>query len=461
VTVTVVLSADALGEIRRALGEDVETGAVVLARLIELPGGDLRLLVRDVIWVPDDAYVVRSPNELVVESSGYVPALAAAEADGCTAIWLHTHPEPGASPSSSPRDDIVDMQLAPVFRLRTDSAFYGALIVSHGDGAFRFTGHVETDSARRSIDRIWATGPRLSLIAADEHAPLPAPERFDRNIRAFGGDIQRVLGDLRVAVVGLGGTGSAVAEQLVRLGVRRFVLIDPDTISESNVTRVYGSTPGDEGRPKVEVAADHLHRIAPDADIEPRQSMVTLEPTARALTNVDLVFGCTDDNAGRAVLSRLASYLLTPVIDCGVLLSATGDGVLVGVDGRVTVLAPGNACLICRDRIDLRRAAAELLTPDERRRLADEGYAPELPGVEPAVVAFTTLVASTAVGELLERLIGYGPDEVPSEVLLRLHEREVSTNSAAPRPGHYCDPGAGKLGAGTTPVPFLEQTWPE
>src|SRR6185312_5142960 len=126
---------------------------------------------------------------------------------------------------------------------------------------------------------------------------------------------------------------------------------------------------------------------------------------------------------------------------------------------RVTVLSSGQACLVCRNRIDLRRAAAELLTPDERKRRADEGYAPALEHTEPAVVAYTTLVAATAVAELLERLIGYGPTPRPSEILLRCHDREISTNIDTPRPRHYCDISSGKLGIGIT-EPFLEQTWP-
>ncbi len=86
--------------------------------------------------------------------------------------------------------------------------------------------------------------------------------------------------------------------------------------------------------------------------------MVTLEPTARKLIGCDLLFGCTDDNAGRLVLSRLATYLMTPVIDCGVLITSDADGRLTGINGRVTVLSPGQACLVCRDRIDLRAPAA-------------------------------------------------------------------------------------------------------
>ena len=54
-----------------------------------------------------------------------------------------------------------------------------------------------------------------------------------------------------------------------------------------------------------------------------------------------------------------------------------------------------------------------------------------------AVVAFTTMVAATAVGELLERLVGYGHPARPSELLLRMHDREISTNIAEPKPRHY------------------------
>ena len=122
---------------------------------------------------------------------------------------------------------------------------------------------------------------------------------------AFGGAIQQVLGDLRVAVVGCGGTGSAVVEQLARLGVRHFHLFDPDTLSASNVTRVYGSSIRDIGKPKVEVSAAQIARIAPDAEVLTTQAKITLEASARMLVESDVVFGCTDDNAGRLVLSRI------------------------------------------------------------------------------------------------------------------------------------------------------------
>jgi molybdopterin/thiamine biosynthesis adenylyltransferase len=438
----------------------VETAGVLLASVVTTPEGNIRILGRRMRWVTESGYIRRGGDHLSITSEGYVPFLAEAETLKATALWVHTHPGNDAWPTPSTHDEEVDRQISDLFRLRADSPYYGAVIFSPRAQGLAFTGYLQTEGAPHlQVERLWAVGDRFSLTQAFDLPAVETPPSFDRSVRAFGGAIQQALGQLRVGIVGCGGTGSAVAEQLVRLGVRSFILFDPDQLSPSNVTRVYGSTPSDIGKFKTEILMAHLTRIAPDTHCDAVTSMITTQPTALRLTECDIVFGCTDDNAGRLVLSRLSTYLLVPVIDCGVLLTADGKGSLVGIDGRVTTLVPGQACLVCRSRIDLARAAAELLTPDERRRRQDEGYAPALGGVEPAVVTYTTVVAATAVSELIERFVGYGPEPRPSEVLLRCHDREVSTNIEGPRNGHYCHPSSGKIGIGHT-KPFLEQTWP-
>ena len=458
-TVTLVLSDLLADEFTDAVSGSVESGGVLLARYVKTPSGDVRLLGHEMHWVPDHAYRRRRATELVVASEGFVPALAAAEEHGSVPIWTHTHPGTGSSPTPSSRDRVVDRDIADLFRLRSGSQWYGALILSRPGASLQFTGHLESEAKQLAIDRMWITGSRCSLILNWRHDETQPDEMFDRSVRAFGGAIQSVLGSLRVAVVGCGGTGSAVIEQLVRLGVRHLQIFDPDTLTASNLTRVYGSYPDDVSQPKVRVMASHIARIAPDADVALEQSAITDPRTAKQLLDADVIFGCTDDNAGRLVLSRIATYFMTPVIDCGVRLSGSVGAQLEGIDGRVTVLGPGAACLVCRDRIDFKRAAAEMLTPEEHDLRTAEGYAPSMPEVEPAVVAYTTQVAAAAVSELLERLVHYGPEPPPTEMLLRMHEREFSSNAQVAGEGHYCDPAAGRLGQGLTD-PFLETTWP-
>lgn len=458
-SITLVLPESIERELLASLADPIETGAVLLVRRAEVDTG-IRLLARSLHWVSPDAYLARTPTSMAITPEGYVPALGLAEADGSAALWVHTHPGPRATPSPSDRDAIVDRQIADLFRLRSGSDDYGTLIIAPAHDGFSFTGMIEgIESQRRPIDRLWSVGETWRLRSSFGSGTSNIAPIFDRNVRAFGPKIQSVLGNLTVAVVGAGGTGSSVAEQLVRLGVRHLLLFDADRLTASNVTRVYGSTPADVGELKVDVLAGHLRRIAPDVNVSTVSAMTTLERTARRLASADLVFGCSDDNAGRLVLSRLATYFLTPVIDVGVLLSSGRSGELQGIDGRITTLTPGTACLVCRDRVDLERASAELKTPEERQRLVDEGYAPALGQTEPAVVAFTTAVAAAAVNELLDRLIGYGPPDRPTETLLRIHERETSTNHSLPRLRHYCHRDQGKWGAGNE-EPFLGQLWP-
>lgn len=457
-SITLVLPDSLASDLEAKAALSVETAGVLLAAHHHTGGGATRLLARSLHWVPDHAYERRTADEMLIASEGYVEALALAEQDGSVPLWLHTHPR--GRPVRSAKDEGVDKLLADVFRLRSGSSCYGTVIVSPTSDGLLLTGTVqEAGCDAKEIDRFWMVGDRWRMQPAYGTAhDLLSTAVFNRNVRAFGEPIQRMIGMLRIGVVGCGGTGSAVAEQLVRLGARHLLLVDVDTLSASNVTRVYGSTPADVGRPKTEVLADHLRRVAPDLGCETVAGRCTSQRVAESLAGTDLIFGCTDDNAGRLVLSRLCYWFLTPVIDMGVLLTSNPTNTLEGIDGRITVLTPGSACLLCRGRIDLARAAAETRASDEQDRLEAEGYAPALGAVEPAVVTFTTMTAAIAVSELLERLVGYGGSPRPSEVLLRAHDREISTNIEAPTPGHYCHPGAGKLGRGST-EPFLEQVW--
>ena len=305
-TVTLVIPKQIANELSKAASGSVESGGVLLARYVGTPTGNVRLLGHEMRWVPERAYRTRGSSELVVTSEGFVPALAAAEEHGSVPIWLHTHPGANSSPLPSVRDHIVDARLADLFRIRSGSPWYGALIVGRTGNKLDFTGHIESANSRVEIDRLWATGARCVLVLNWLHDSTPPSDIFDRSTRAFGGAVQSVLGELRVAVAGCGGTGSAVVEQLVRLGVRHLQVFDPKELSASNVTRVYGSYPDDIGKPKACVVASQVAKIAPDAEVVVEQSPITRECTAKQLLDADVIFGCTDDNAGRLVLSRIA-----------------------------------------------------------------------------------------------------------------------------------------------------------
>lgn len=448
-------------ELTAALADGVETAAVVVAGWAEGATGDFALLMRQIHWVAAADYLERNSHGLVIASSGYVRGLRRAADDRSIALFLHTHP--GGSPKFSERDDKVHQSLVEPFLIRTRSPWMGSAVLGGDKSAPSLSGVVENAHGHRlGIDRVRLVGQGIRVISAlDAHGEPPAnfvpSARFDRQVRAFGAEGQRELASLRVGVIGAGGIGSAVAEQLIRLGVGELTVIDDDVVDEANLTRIHSSSRADIGTPKVEVVSQAAADIGFGTRVNAKRARVTRREAAEAIRQCDVVFGCTDDNAGRAVLSRLAYAHLILVIDSGVLIETAGASV-AGVHGRVTVVTPGTGCLICRDRIDADTARAEVMSEEERERLAAEGYVPGLGAPAPAVVSFTTLTAAVAVSELLERMFAYGDGPRPSELLVRMHERRIRANSVPGKPEHYCS-DRGFWGRGDR-EPFLGQLWP-
>lgn len=302
--VTLVLTEPIATELAAQAALPVETAGVLLAG-VSHRGDQLRLLARELHWVPENQYTVREADALSIRSGGYIRALARAEEIGAVAIWLHTHP--GSRPVNSIHDDRVDKELAGVFPIRTGQDCFASIVLSPSRArVFDFSGRLYLDEGIVAISRTWVVGRRFRLVTAVDAAPsAQASPIYDRQVRAFGGDIQDVLHHLRVAVVGAGGTGSAIVEQLARLGVGNLLIIDPDTIETTNLTRVYGSNPATVGQPKASSLAQYVNTIAPQVETVDLTGRTTMRAVAAALADRDVIFGCTDDNAGRLVLSRL------------------------------------------------------------------------------------------------------------------------------------------------------------
>ena len=456
--ITFACTEEQWNELSGALRAGVETAGVILAGRAETDLG-LTLLARSIRWVPDQHYIRRDLEGLSISSSGYVPALKAAAHDESIPIFFHTHPRGFPQPSDS--DDRVDEQLESLFPVRSRQKHYVSLIIAGTPEEPSFTGRVYVNSKAEAvpIDRLRVVGRRWRvLLGANADTPVENDfSTFDRQVRAFGVDGQRLLGRLRIGVVGAGGTGSAVCEQLIRLGVGSLTVIDDDVLTESNLTRVHESRINDVGRPKVNVVSDEANRLPTRTSVTAITGNVARESVARELRDCDVLFGCTDDHAGRAVLSRLAYWYLSPLIDVGFVIQST-QGRVGGLFGRVTTVMPGEACLICRGRIDPSGVRNQLMNPEERQRLAAEGYAPELGAVDPSVITYTTMVATFGVNELLDRLFGYGGDDVLSELLIRVHDRRLNQNRVAGQPGHYCTDRL-NWGRGDE-APLLSQMWP-
>lgn len=88
---------------------------------------------------------------------------------------------------------------------------------------------------------------------------------FQRTEILFGSDKMATLANAKVAVFGVGGVGSFVAEALARSGVGTIDLIDFDTVSISNLNRQVLALYDTIGRPKVEVMKERIANINKEA----------------------------------------------------------------------------------------------------------------------------------------------------------------------------------------------------
>ena len=160
--------------------------------------------------------------------------------------------------------------------------------------------------------------------------------------------------------------GSLVAQELVHLGVRDFILVDPDILEHTNLNRVVDAVTSDVGRPKVEIAGRYIRRVAGDATVALVQGDITRVGTARNLLNADFIFGCTDSHGSRAIIQQVSYQYLIPCIDMGIVI-VVKDGRVTHIYGRVQLLAPGLACLTCGGLLNASEVRRDMMTPFDAR----------------------------------------------------------------------------------------------
>lgn len=385
----VLASNDAEDFRNRLVGGDTEGCAILFASQTSRKDGTVRLLVRETQFPEQVDYTRRGLLEAELSPDFVARVTKRALRKSLALIFVHSHPGE-EFPNFSRIDTQGEKHLAAFLSRRHPAMTHAALVVSAGGMRARRLGRDEDI-------RIISIGRTLDVLFDPSATVLPTPKVFDRQVRAFGSAGQQALQKLRVAIVGLGGTGSLVSEQLVHLGVNDFILMDPDVLETTNLNRVAHATFQDIGHPKVEIAAKYIRAITRNARPVCIQGDVIRASTARELQSADFIFGCTDSHGSRAVLQQISYQYLIPCIDMGVTI-ATTTGQVTHIYGRVQLLAPGLACLVCNELLDGNEVRQDMMTTFERK--ADPYILGEREPA-PAVMSLNSTVASLAVTMLL------------------------------------------------------------
>lgn len=369
-----------------------------------------KYLARGFSPVPENEVISSSPTHIEWSTDSFVRILKRAQENNQTPAIVHTHP--GDMNRFSEQDDRNEPDLVRLAQNRNgaDTALISFLMTQSGQVSGRVWLNPEYHIPLRMV-RIIGNRLRFEYFGRGQGT---TPEAFARQALAFGPALTQDLRTLRVAIVGLGATGSATAMKLARLGVGQLILIDKDIVETTNLSRLHGATQydADAMRYKADVMAEAIARMGLGVRAIPIKQWVTHPDCRDALKSCDMVFGCTDDDEGRMFMNRLAHFYLTPVIDMGLAfkVSKSTPPIIQDLSGRVTTIFPGFPCLLCHGVIDTQMAHAEALRradPTEYERQKREAYVLGEGNPSPAVVTFTDEVASMAINELLHRLTGY------------------------------------------------------
>lgn len=454
-------------ELRRLIdrSDGAEAAAYVLwgrARIARDPWEQrsrLRLTSHAVISIPAADYVSAGATHVTWSTESYVRLLREARNEGLIAGIVHTHPQ--GPTDFSEQDDANERELLQLARNRNggDAVLLSLLWAKGSEFRARLWDHPK---APLDADTVAVVGRRLQFHRKD-FVVTGAEPTFARQTLAFGAAVTAQLRRMRIAIVGCGGTGSATALLLARLGVGYLVLIDEDIVDVTNLNRLHGSrrSDADAMRPKVDVIAREVAAMAVGTRVIPVRRWVGDEAMRDVLKACDLIFGCTDDHDGRLLLNRLAYFYLIPVIDMGLAIERAREGGLRDLTGRVTWLGPGAPCLICREIVDPVTARDESLRrqhPEEYERRKREGYIRGGGEPAPAVVTFTTATACMALDELLHALTGFRGTDHSATQRVRRFDLFIDRRPGANQDPHCPICGSSDYWGRGDVDPFLDRT---
>jgi molybdopterin-synthase adenylyltransferase len=227
---------------------------------------------------------------------------------------------------------------------------------------------------------------------------MTSDSRYARHIGLFGAEGQERIAAASAAIVGVGGLGCHVVQQLAYLGVTDFALADADAVSPSNLNRLVGAGPADVGATKVEIAARLIRSIQPTARVDTASAPFRADSAPADFARATVLFGCVDDDSTRLELVRHASARGLAYVDLASDVSPGGE-----FGGRVVFAKDGERCLSCLGELDQHALARAQMSP-EQRAADDRIYGIDRDVLDtggPSVVSINGVVASLAVTEFM------------------------------------------------------------
>lgn len=354
-------------------------------------------------WVvpSPDCYERQSASELVMKQQFHQYLIQTfLEKEKLDVVHIHTHADHG-KPEFSGVDDLYESE-------------YARFLSSNLKTKPRLISGVFDETLQHSQFRIWDRNGKSTMKVSCTQAWFELTKKANRHEielmfarqQIFGEGVQKQLGELTVALIGCGGIGAIFAELLGRLGVKKWILIDPDRLESVNLNRLPAATQemADQQWYKVHYVKHLIKRIyATGSSVKVIPASIADEASKQEVAAADLIVVATDNHSSRQVTQELALKYMRPLICLGTHIDLKPDNT-PRMYCRVTVPPLGGGwCLMCGNIINLHRAALESAADEINHLAARVGY---VEGVsDPAVFWLNSLCASTGVG-IIHGIVG-------------------------------------------------------
>lgn len=421
-------------------GDGDEHGAAILAGLVETDR-EVRLLVREVVLAIDGRDFIegeRSYRQL--QAAFTMPLVNEAREDRLVYLAIHNHGgEHSVAFSSIDLDS--HRRNYPALLAITGGTPVGALVLARGAvaGSIWLGRDLQVPLHHTVI-----LGRKRHIVRPHPLAPSTSTDSlYDRQVRLLGQEGQRRLHEMSVGIIGAGGVGVALIEQLGRLGVGELVVADPDVVDESNLPRLVGA-PLDaarrrwrrngwrfERRPllKVELCRHILARMPFPVRLRAFAQRAESPDPLHALRGCDYIFHAADTVTSRYFFNALVHQYLIPGVQIGSKLRVdTASGQVREGTSIVRRLPLTEGCLLCRGVVDARRLQLEAMSPSDR---AAQDYVEGSDEPAPSVITVNALGVSEAVHSFLLHATGLWP----AAKSLRYHQQDTLTGEILARGG--------------------------
>lgn len=393
----------------------LENAAFLLLGINKLDD-EIQYLARRLITISGDGFRIKNNIHLDIQPNIINGIVSLCEANGMGLAVCHSHPEAIDHLEYSPSDDFGENRLSRFFWENLPEFSFISLLL--GPKSLKGRVWIKKKRITKPLNSISLIGARIEKNIIDDGQEILNidEEVFDRQIQAFGLEGQQKISSKKIGIVGVGGVGSSVAEQLVRLGIKDLIIMDKDRYHKSNLTRMYGSKDKhkhtwkfwgtQKSFPKVDLIKEHLLQINPSMNIKAKHENIVLRKSAELMLDRDIIFSCTDDHWGRSIINQISYQYLIPTINIGMRIDTNAELVSSGVV-VIHILRPDNPCLWCYEYLKGDIIAAESLPKEDRIQLIRENYVQNINSPAPSVLSFTTLGASMGLNLFLHMATGY------------------------------------------------------